>query len=259
MLLLPEAAMPTSETLRARIHALFPDSLSLSGGRDGCAKTPFENSGLLAADEAVSFEVPGGLLAAGLVKERIPDAELEWPLATAYFWPEARAVLATHTAHILVTVLSTTATKLESMYWLTQAVAALGEMTHGLGVYWGSGGILTSAQRVLMEAQESSMDNPPYPLWIALHPISESTGWSGYSHGLEDFGHLDFEIRDSPEGPEEVLGRLAAAVHCVLTTGREFQHGDTFKVSETESHPVTVGKSRYHQGRAVCLLGTMPE
>lgn len=254
MVLLSSPKQPTADRLRAKIHELFRDAPVLGGGSDALKGTPFQSSTQVPVSQTVRFDVPGGLLVLGLVEAPIPAAELEWPLSTAYLWPEAPALVPAHRAHVIAMVLSHSVGKLESMCWLTQAMAAASELSEGLGAYWGAGGLVQSAACLLRDAREGSTESPSFQQWVAFHPVSEPAGWCGYSQGLEEFGHLDFEIRDAVGEPAEVLGRLAAAVRHVLTTGRKFADGDVFGVAADQRFPVKLTRSRYQGGRPVCLL-----
>lgn len=231
MLLLDHAVRPDAAALEAAFRERFP------------AGPQLEN---LEVRESVLTARLGSALAALLPLDMpIPAKELEWPVQTALLWPEAAEVVARHKAHGILTVGGEDMGPLESRVLLSRLAVAVCAVAPVTGVYWGDASAVHAREHLIAEGAQAAEDHPAVMLWCSFHPVREDAGWSGYSLGLEAFGHLDFEIHDHKGEPADLLGCLADAAHYVITTGRELKDGDTFGASADERIPIRHARSRF--------------
>lgn len=243
MLLLGRPAQADAVALAAEFRTRFP------------AGPPLEDVTL--SEGVLSAKL--GRAIAGLLHLEIPipAKELEWPVQTALLWPEAAEVVAQHKTHGILTVGGEGIGPLESRVLLTRLAVAVCGVAPVTGVYWGDASAVHSRAYLLEQASQVSEDDPAVMLWCSFHPVREDAGWSGYSLGMEAFGHLDFEIHDHEGEPSDLLGRLADTANYVITTGRALKDGDTFGTSAEERIPIRHVRSRFQGGRKVCLLGSV--
>src|SRR5262249_15375306 len=119
---------------------------------------------------AVVTEVPaklgGGMMALGMMPGPIPWSDLEGPWQTAWYWAEAVAVMKGHRAHVLVTLIGSKLGPIDRTMLATRVAAAVAETHDALGVYWGSGTVVTSREMFTEMAREMSAEQLPLMLWV---------------------------------------------------------------------------------------------
>jgi len=195
-------------------------------------------------DNTLSFDVGRYSVIYGFMPAPIPDLE---PLCkNAPQWPEAAAEMQRHQQHVIVTVRGD-GKPIEAMHVLTQAtVALIDACDDAIGVFWFHSEMVTSAPQFCEIACEFVPKSPPLPLWVNVVVSKQSDGsLRGATKGLAALGLMEFESQNSPEPPEEFLGRLLGLSAYVIENGLIIKDGDTIGESERERIKVTYAPSAF--------------
>ncbi len=189
----------------------------------------------LSEDGILTFNTPKGWVAIAPMDRPIAWGDLEAPCAAAFMWPEARAVLKQHKAHLLVSISSPDADEIDRSLQLTQVIAALTETVETAGIYWGAGAVVQSPQTFRGHAKGATRELLPLFLWISFRVgRNKDNSWWGYTIGLQAFDHLELEVVRSGYSPEDFVNRLFNCAHYLLDHGPVLKDGDTFGLSAEE-------------------------
>jgi hypothetical protein len=189
----------------------------------------------LTGDGILSFNTPKGWVAVSSMERPIAWGDLEAPCASSFMWPDARAVLKQHNAHLLVSISDPEADAIDRSLQLTQVIAALTEEVEAAGIFWGAGGVVQSPEIFRENAQGATRELLPLYLWISFRVgRNKDNSWWGYTIGLQAFDHLELEVVRSGYSPEDLVDRLFNCAHYLLDHGPVLKDGDTFGLSAEE-------------------------
>lgn len=240
MVALESAVCPDSNAVISVLKTLHPDIVIRGAERTG---------------DAVSLDIAGVTAMYALMPMPIPRGDLEWPLRAAMFaWADAEASFERHPAHLIVHVGSQERDRLDVWLLLTHLVTAVVQASPALGVYWGAGSLVHEPRRFVAAARKGTRREPPLELWIGIHPIQGETGTSMFTTGLDAFGTLNLEVRDSKRDVGDLLELFAGTMHYLVTTGATLSDGDTLGSSESERLRVVHARSAFVTDRPVCLI-----
>jgi hypothetical protein len=205
-------------------------------------------------DAVTSASVPGGSLGFVHIPMPIPAGDLSGPVALAWHWPAAAAVVPAHRSHVIVHVRSTTLDTIDVRLLLTKLAASILAVSEGSGVYVGDAMLVRSAADYLEDAVRSSREELPILSWVGFNPVQEEGALSAYTTGLTAFGLQELEVRQSARPAAELFGTLADIAHYQLSSGRVLRDGDTFGASEFDRTQVRYGPSAFISGAMVTTL-----
>jgi hypothetical protein len=207
-----------------------------------------------ADSDKVFFSVPDGFAFASLMPAPIPWDDLEGPCETAWWWPEATEVMRAHSHHFIVSLMNGAGSPLERHVWLTKFVAAVCEVSDAVGVYWGSGTVVHSAEAFRGLAEVVSADEPFPRLWVDLRLQRGEGGYCFFSTGLEAFGLPEVEIDQTTWEPQEVLDFCDGIAGYLMQRGEAIGDGETIGRSAEEKIRVRHGKSMWEREGVVMKL-----
>ena len=192
----------------------------------------------------IMMRAPGGWAACALMPAPIPLGETETV-------PEA---LRDHTAHLILHVGSGELDTLDTWLLLTKLTAAVVESTNAAGVYWSAASTIHEPAVFRELAAVASREQPPLMIWVGFHSSRSEAGTSVFTTGMDAFGAMDLEVRDSELEPSTVLERLFGVAAYCIQTGRPIRDGDTIGESAAERIPVKHVPSAFLPGRMVCRV-----
>lgn len=227
-----------------RIAGHFRESLNLA----------VDDSEINVRDEAAVVTIEGGMAGFVFMPMPIPWGDLEWPVCTAWSWPEARSSLSGHGSHVVVYASSEKMAPVRLSLCLTRAIASVLASVESLGVYYGNASIVVPPDRYLEQASEASETSLPLFLWLGFHPVPEKKGLSGYTTGMRMLGFLDLEVHDTNMKPSESLGMLADIAHYELSSGIQIGRGETIGATDEERHRIVHRKSRFGNREITCQI-----
>ena len=170
------------------------------------------------------------------VEAPLPADEDMWARA-ATAWPEARAVVARHQAHVIVSLMGESEGKIEDAKIVTAVVGGLIAVTAAACAVVFGGRVARSAQSWLDLSARAFAPYPDYPfaLWIDVTSFrvgSQSTG--ALTYGLTRFigREVEFEV-PGLSGPS-LLQRIASLACYMLEHGEGINDGDTIEDEEAE-------------------------
>ena len=230
--------------LFAFLRQAFPDLPGISRSETADSATDILTFAL--ADETVSI---------ALMPVPIPWRDLEGPCATARYWPEATGAMQNHVAHAIVALSGGNGDVLSRHTLLTKVVAAVTTATQAAGVYWGSGTVVHSPERVLEEAGYMGADYLPLDLWIdfRVQRLADN-GTRAFTTGLAALGQMEIEVPQTHRQPDGVWDLLHLLASYVLTSGEIIADGDIFGRSESERILVTHAPSMWDRPGPVMRL-----
>jgi hypothetical protein len=179
-------------------------------------------------ENTLSFDIGDQVVIMGLMPAPIPWSDLEGPCATSWLWPDADKVLKQHKNHLVVTV-SSEATALKRAAMLTMVCAAiLKTCPQAMGVLFGLSGLVISPQVFCEFAEQMLPNGMPLYIWVDFRLVkNEHARVAGFTQGMEQLDHMEFEVLDSPETPGGLRERLFGLACYVLTNGPVIKDGDT--------------------------------
>ena len=170
------------------------------------------------------------------VEAPLPADEDMWARA-ATAWPEARAVVARHRAHVIVSLMGESEGKIEDAKIVTAVVGGLIAVTAAAcAVVFGSR-VARSAQSWLDLSARAFVPYPDYPfaLWIDVTSFRagpQSTG--ALTYGLTRFIGREVEFEVSGLSGPSLLQRIASLACYMLEHGEGINDGDTIEDEEAE-------------------------
>ena len=183
-----------------------------------------------------------------LVAKPIPQGSLEESIDTSMLWPAAREDLRPHAGHIIVTVLDPDEdVRLRGAKILTYAVAGiLGSCPEALGVAWGPRALLCPSQLFQEMAAKLLPDGLPLYLWVQFRAGKSPDGTtSGFTIGMSELGHKEFETANASDSVPELRERLFNLALYVLESGPVILDGNTIGADANEKIQVVYGESQF--------------
>lgn len=244
MPVLSTATGPTPDAISKAWSSLFPNiKLNLVKSEDG----------------SYSYEADGTLMVAQHMPLPIPGDDIPFAAERSWMWPEAAEEMTKQRSHFIAVAVPSDKGKdpvAEAMA-LSRLAAAICSASDGLGVYWGNGGQVHSAQAftdLLISTAEDDM--LPVPLWIGVAISGDNpTGpFTLSTHGLEPFGHKELEIIGTTMGLGELRDTIYSVMSYLLTAGPVLKHNDTFGPTPTDKWKVEHTKSQFRPGEPVIRL-----
>ncbi|MFX1239159.1 MAG: DUF4261 domain-containing protein [Promethearchaeota archaeon] len=164
----------------------------------------------------------------------IPWCGLKGPCATAYLWPEATEIMKTHQNHYLIVFVNSSRSVIEQSILITKIMISIAKITDIVGVYWGSGTSVNSANYLLGFCEEFLQDGLlPIPLWIEFRIQKNKDGTENIlTTGMDVFGYREIEVQKTHKNPFELLERLYDITVYLLNNGFVIKDGVTFGTTE---------------------------
>ncbi len=205
-------------------------------------------------DSAV-FRWGSGPVAVALKSEPIAQPDLEEACTAAWWWEQAAEQLASHKAHLLVSLAPTGEDPVTRHVRLSRVVAVLLAQCDAAGVYWPGGGIVHEPQAFAEQAADLAPDNLHPGLWIDMHiSPNDDESWSLYTVGLFAFGRKEIEIPSTTHEPSAVYELCANVIGYLLASGEEIEDGGVISRSDDEQIEVRYGPSMFDEDGEVMLL-----
>lgn len=187
-----------------------------------------------------------------LVPVPIPWADLEGPIATAWYWPEARQALEGHKAHAVVALKGTEDARVARTLMLTRLAAAVTASAKAAGIYWGP--VVHSPTDFVKAAKQMDDETLPVHLWVNFQVYRDDTGKGLVTTGLEAFGLSEIEVRGRNSDATKLFETAFNVAHYLLTNGPVVSEGDTIGGSEEERIKVAFGPSVLERPNKVMRL-----
>lgn len=205
------------------------------------------------------FSEDGGAFLS-VIDASLPGPEVGVAARRNYFWPDAADEVAAHTAHILITVIGppgeqvTREKTLAKMQLFTNVAAATMGTDSAVGVYLPAQEVVHEAAPYRELALQARRDEVlPAPLIVHLMAApQEGGGATGYTRGLQVFGHDDLQVLGSKHSPEEVYRLLANVALYVISADVTLRPEETLGYTEDMRLPITLADpAQYFEGRAL--------
>jgi Domain of unknown function (DUF4261) len=199
------------------------------------------------------LRIAGGTAMVTLMEAPIPGQELQNVCRFAWYWREACETVNDHKAHLLVVLMGTKLSKLNSAVLQTRIVAALMEESDAVAVYWG---IALNSRKVFLErSAEVARDRPPTELWVDYRLGLDEVGRLSMStDGLKEFNLMEIEAKDVTTPPQELYGLVQGMAAYLITKGPIIRDGDTVGASAKERIRVRHRPSYWRKGQRVYRL-----
>jgi Domain of unknown function (DUF4261) len=223
----PNPVGANASALAAEVSRLFPEF----AGQVSAPGEGGKNDNLLRLGDTViailDFDLPQ------------PLESLEAAFKVNFTWPEARQLIAQHTAHVMLFVMGeqqgfkdTTA----ASHALAMAALALAGMHGAIAVLWAPSRALLRGKSVASGIEDIQAGRPPLDLWVAFSPWADrETGKIGLlTIGLLGFVGREIEMVPRTEALGSVVQRALAIADYLLAKGPVVKDGDTIGYSDRE-------------------------
>lgn len=171
------------------------------------------------------------------------------------WWPDTSEV-ASHTSHVVLTAYREPGSTVDRERALHEAVmfsvvaTIVLEQPGAVGLFYGSAGV-TIPEAAYRDLVINSLDEGRLPVegWVSAWLLQgEDDSITGYTLGLDTFGHADLLVEDSRREASEVYALLMSLATHVVTTGEHLLPGMTIGLGPDEQHSVTARESDAHNG-----------
>ena len=209
----------------------------------------------LGEQSAQSFEikVDGRPVFAIHIAKPIPSSEAIDAVAMSWMWKGEETPVRDHKAHAIVTAPGTDA--VTAAWDVTRVCAAMLQAAgaNAAALYWGSARQVHRPELAIGFGSDKTM---PLPLWMGITISAQSSAgpFSAATHGLEAFGHKEFEILASRAGIGDIRSTLYDLASYVLQQGPVLEHGQTFGPDASTHWKVTHEPSKLVPGRNIIRL-----
>jgi Domain of unknown function (DUF4261) len=172
------------------------------------------------------------------IDQPIPADDLAWPINAAFWWPEARATLARHSAHLIVHSGAFSAGRVDTFTKHTLLVNAILEQLPATGVYWGR--VVVSPDQFRARVRDIKLTGRlPLQLWINIVTTSDGQGGTVVStNGLDSFGLLEIECQNVPMKPSDAYPFIYNLVHGLISAETPVADGEP--IGDGIEHLITV-------------------
>ncbi len=191
--------------------------------------------------------VAGHIIAVLRRDQALPDGWQAVAQRTAH-WPEAEAVCAGHTAHVILAPMGEVRSMLAASRLLTAIAGAIVATHPGavLAVLWNSS-VLNSAPAWLERSPAAFAAYPNYPhtLWVAMR-LFKDRSFGVVSEGLGRFVGREIEMTGDALLP--LVERAEGLAAYLIEKGLVLRDGSTFGASEAERFAVRLRKSSRFAG-----------
>jgi hypothetical protein len=182
----------------------------------------------------------------------IPTAEALDAADISGMWQGSTDAVRDHGSHAIVASLDDD--HLRGAWDVARLSAAMLEAGSGVALYWGAARQAHPADLVIELA--TAAEPPPVPLWVGLTVSSNGPGHHSLAtHGLEAFGHLEFEVLDTTTDLGKLHTTLLNLALYVLVKGPVLLHGQSFGPTPEDSWTIRHRKSKLVNGRRAIVLG----
>jgi hypothetical protein len=237
MIPLARPSAVSSELLIAAVRRRFP-------AFKGQISAPGKDGPQDAGGNSHLIQIGGTTAAIMSIDAPLPPGELDRAFAAAdLVWPDARATVAPHTAHIIVGNITGASDCLGAVRCageLSLLTAALCDLAPALAVYWGSGTVITRPQDFQEGAARFLSGTPPVDSWVQLQLLKGTTedglpGVAMTTTGLASFVGREIEFLPAKLHPAVVGQRVIGTAAYLLMNGPVLEHGHTLGVSKDEA------------------------
>jgi hypothetical protein len=233
--------LPAFERIAAEYARLFPSA------------PPLVAAGATANLQTIT--IGDDTAAATLVPRPIPPGQLEGPAATAWYWPDAAAVLSDHAAHLLVTLVDEGGRPLDKALTLTRLTAALAAAAPSVGVFWGPGRLVHPPGAFLEQATTAGEHNLPLFLWVDFRvERGAADGLRLFTTGLEALGGQEIEVPRYHGEPGDLVGFVYNVAHYMLERRKTINEGDTIGLTDAVQVTAHCGPSMFDPALEVVQL-----
>ncbi len=201
------------------------------------------------APNTIVFRISAGFGFISFAQSPVDPAELQLPVDSAWWWPDAAATVATHQAHLIVGVFGQTDNPLMTRILLTKLLGLVAQLSGASAVFWSEGSVLRSTPDFLALSAEIGPAAIDTRLWI--NALIESDPEAGatpspdgtvalmaLTRGLEAFQQMDIQTRAAFVQPQQLFDTLHNFANYLITRGAVVADGDT--VGHTQVERITV-------------------
>ncbi|EJM7046163.1 DUF4261 domain-containing protein [Campylobacter coli] len=177
--------------------------------------------------EGVIFSYENMLVTLNLIKNPIPNHEVEYYANFNFMWKDALEQTKKHKAHLLIAVLSQDQSKLEQAKMFTKIAALCLDNKHALGFY--TGAVVLEPSFYIENAKMLDDNRLPVYNWIYVSVYPSENGVNAYTYGLRNFDKLELEVCDANIEEKELFFTLYDIILHILTYDLSLKDGDTLK------------------------------
>ncbi|HED6006358.1 TPA: DUF4261 domain-containing protein [Campylobacter coli] len=180
--------------------------------------------------DGVIFSFKNMIVTLNLIKNPIPNNEAEYYANFNFMWKDALEQTQKYKAHLLVSVLSQSESKLDQAKLFTQISSACLQDEHTLGFY--TGGVVLEPKFYIENAKMLEDNRLPVYNWIYVSVYPGDNGNNAYTYGLRNFDKLELEVCDANIEEKELFFTLYDIILHILTYDLILKDNDTLKFED---------------------------
>lgn len=176
----------------------------------------------------------------------IPTEDLELPVLTAWYWPEAAQAVEEHRAFAMVALPTPMSDSLEKTALVTELAASLAKTSDAVAVLWSKANLIHEPEAFFKSAQHIGPDVYPIELWVGFHAEPEpDDSITFFTRGMLNFGLPEIEVYNSHRDLQFIYERVFNIAHFLFERGPVIRDGETVGTNDEERFLVTIAPSRF--------------
>ena len=179
----------------------------------------------------------------------VAEQTLERDARRSFLWSDAKTRTASHTAYILVSVISDAVKKKDPITahrLLSKTVSGLLESDNAIGVWLNPG--LLEKSHYIKAAKALVGDTLPTELWVHIDAWESAEGFSLATFGMKRFHKNEFEILNSKKNFIDCYYHLKQIIDNTLSRNITFKDGDTIGGDDHTRSRLTLSKGVFAPG-----------
>jgi hypothetical protein len=246
MLMLRSLDGVTGDRIASAWAELFPELPALKRNRDDAK----------GGEGVFGFNVGGQTLFLAVMPVPIPHPEINDAVESSWMWSRKDTSYKEQKAHAIATA-TPLGTPVTDALAVSRLLAAAAKASDSIGIYWGNARLVHKAPLFIDAVKDfGGGESLPVMMWVGLAISGKSANgpFTLTTHGLNHFGHREFEIIDTSMGIGDLRMLAYRMSEYVLQKGPVLKHGDTFGGSAEERIKVEHTTSRFRKGEPVVRL-----
>jgi len=176
----------------------------------------------------------------------VPAEDLELPVLTAWYWPEAAQAVEEHRGFALVAVPVPETDSLEKTALVTELAASLAMTSDAVAILWSKANLIHEPEAFFKSAQHIGPDVYPIELWVGFHAEPEPDDTiTFFTRGMLNFGLPEIEVYNSHRDLQFIYERVFNIAHFLFENGPVIRDGETVGTTDEERFLVTIAPSRF--------------
>ena len=204
-------------------------------------------------DRASSLTIDEEVVAFATISHQIPWDDIKVTAPYAYNWKTAENDLQNHNSHMIVTIIHSEKSPLDSFRIFTKVLSSLLATSNSIGVYQGNQTLLIPKKQYIESAEVLKENKTPFDLWLYIGLRKTEKGNNVYTYGLTFFDKLEIEVVDSKLDLQEIYLYISNICCYIIGSNVTFKNGETLGYTDEQKIKIRQSKGQFVDGQTLRL------